>query len=105
MSKKVVALVVVVAVIGGLTGFIIGMSTPSVTSFDLYDKYHHGTETPPGWGAGEWYKYKTETPIKAYDYLYWLAYGTEFNYEKTLQQMQETSQQIREMTRKRKGGE
>ena len=32
MSKKVVALVVLVAVIGGLAGFIIGMSTPSVTS-------------------------------------------------------------------------
>lgn len=40
---------------------------------DLKDDYYHGMKTPRGWAAGEWYKYKTETPNKALRYLERLA--------------------------------
>ena len=40
---------------------------------DLESDYYFGNKTPSGWGAGEWYKYKTETPHKARQYLNSLA--------------------------------
>ena len=45
MSKQVVALVVVVTVIGGLAGFILGMSTPSVVAGDYDDEIADELET------------------------------------------------------------
>ncbi len=47
--------------------------TNESTLQDLRDDYYHGMKTPKGWDAGEWYKYKTETPGKALRYLDRLA--------------------------------
>lgn len=43
------------------------------TSQDLKNDYYYGMKTPRGWDAGEWYKYKTETPQKVLQYLNSLA--------------------------------
>lgn len=96
MKIFLILLSLVIIVVAMIVVGIVAIDKP--TSFDLYDKYHHGTKTPPGWDAGDWYKYKTETPIKAYDYLYWLAYGTEFDFE---QKLQETKEMARTLKRKK----